>query len=162
VSKLGKYNNLVVLQTFSKAWGLAGLRLGMAFASDEIVQVLNKLKPPYNINILTQEVVEQHIDNIAAKDRMVAQILMDKQVLIQNLQQLPLVEKIYPSNANFLLAKVMDASSVYHHLINDRIIVRDRSKVILCEGCLRISVGNTEENKQLVASLKSFSKTIPV
>ncbi|QHT70130.1 histidinol-phosphate transaminase [Rhodocytophaga rosea] len=162
VSKLQEYENLVVLQTFSKAWGLAGLRLGMAFASEEIVQVLNKLKPPYNISILTQEVVEKYIDNIAAKDRMVTQILSDKQLLIQHLQQLPIVEKIHPSDANFLLVKVSDASSVYRHLVNDRIIVRDRSKVILCEGCLRISVGNGEENNQLVTSLKSFSKMVSV
>jgi histidinol-phosphate aminotransferase len=162
VSKIREYPNLVVLQTFSKAWGLAGLRLGMAFASAELIQVLNKLKAPYNINILTQEAVEQHISNIAAKDKMVAQILQDKQTLIENLQQLPVVEKIHPSDANFLLVKVKDASAVYHHLINDRIIVRDRSKVILCEGCLRISVGSAEENKQLVASLKSFSEKVSV
>lgn len=162
VSKLTEYKNLVILQTFSKAWGLAGLRLGMAFASEEIITVLNKLKSPYNINILTQEAVLESINNTKAKDQMVAQILKDKQILIQQLLALPVVEKIFPSDANFLLVKVTDAKAVYQHLIRDKIIVRDRSKVILCEGCLRITVGSAEENSQLTTSLVSFKERTPV
>jgi histidinol-phosphate aminotransferase len=158
VNKLGEFPNLVVLQTFSKAWGLAGLRLGMAFASEEIITILNKLKSPYNINTLTQELVEQSLDNVLAKDKMARQILQDKKVLINALKKLPVVEHIYPSDANFLLVKVTDARAMYTHLIGDKIIVRDRSKVILCEGCLRITVGTTEENGKLVESMAAFNK----
>jgi histidinol-phosphate aminotransferase len=158
VNKLEEFPNLVVLQTFSKAWGLAGLRLGMAFASEEIITILNKLKSPYNINTLTQELVEKSLDNVAAKEQMAAQILQDKQTLVKDLSQLPVVQHIYPSNANFLLVKVTDARAMYRHLIEDKIIVRDRSKVILCENCLRITVGTADENQQLLHSMRSYQR----
>jgi histidinol-phosphate aminotransferase len=158
VNKLEEFPNLVVLQTFSKAWGLAGLRLGMAFASEEIITILNKLKSPYNINTLTQELVEKSLDNVAAKDQMAAQILQDKQTLVKDLSQLPVVQHIYPSNANFLLVKVTDARAMYRHLIEDKIIVRDRSKVILCENCLRITVGTADENQQLLHSMMYYQR----
>jgi len=156
VTKLAQFPNLVVMQTFSKAWGLAGLRLGMAFASGEIITILNKLKSPYNINTLTQELVEKSLDTVEAKDNMVRQILQDKQLLIENLTKLPVVQHIYPSDANFLLVKVTNAKALYSHLIADKIIVRDRSKVILCEGCLRITVGTAEENQKLVESIANY------
>jgi histidinol-phosphate aminotransferase len=156
VNKLKEFPNLVVLQTFSKAWGLAGLRLGMAFASEEIVAILNKLKSPYNINTFTQELVEQSLENTAAKEQMAIQILHEKHILVEELSQLPAVQHIYPSDANFLLVKVTDARALYQHLIEDKIIVRDRSKVILCENCLRITVGTAEENLQLVNSILSY------
>jgi histidinol-phosphate aminotransferase len=158
VNKLHEFPNLVVLQTFSKAWGLAGLRLGMAFASEAIIAILNKLKSPYNINTLTQELVEKSLDNIGMKEQMTAQILQEKQTLINSLSSLPVVQQIFPSDANFLLVKVSDARAMYQHLIAGKIIVRDRSKVILCEGCLRITVGTAEENRQLVESMSHFSK----
>jgi histidinol-phosphate aminotransferase len=157
VNKLPQFPNLVVLQTFSKAWGLAGLRLGMAFASEQIIAILNKIKSPYNINTLTQERIEQSLDNLAAKDQMAAQILHNKQVLANGLSALPMVQHIYPSDANFLLVKVTDARAMYQHLIEDKIIVRDRSKVMLCENCLRITVGTTEENTKLVDSMLSYT-----
>jgi histidinol-phosphate aminotransferase len=160
VTKLDEFKNMVVLQTFSKAWGLAGLRLGMAFASEEIVGVLNKLKSPYNINSLTQQLVADSLKNITEKDEMVSQILKDKQILADELIGLPVVIKVFPSDANFLLVQVINAKAAYRHLISDKIIVRDRSKVILCNECLRISVGNAEENKALIESMKAFSNIL--
>jgi histidinol-phosphate aminotransferase len=162
VNKLQDFPNLVVLQTFSKAWGLAGLRLGMAFASREIIAILNKLKSPYNINTLTQELVEQSLDNLSAKEQMTTQILHDKQTLKDQLSGLPVVQHIYPSDANFLLVKVTDARAMYQHLIEDKIIVRDRSKVILCENCLRITVGMARENAKLIESMKSYKASAEV
>jgi histidinol-phosphate aminotransferase len=158
VTKLSKFPNLVVMQTFSKAWGLAGLRLGMAFASGEIIHILNKLKSPYNINTLTQQLVEDSLANVSAKDEMAARILQDKQVLIKELSQLPVVQHIYPSDANFLLVKVTNARAMYQYLIEERIIVRDRSKVILCENCLRITVGTARENEKLIRHMQSFKE----
>lgn len=158
VNKLREFPNLVVMQTFSKAWGLAGLRLGMAFASEEIITILNKLKSPYNINTLTQELVTQSLDDTAAKEQMTAQILQDKQVLIRELSQLPMVQHIYPSDANFLLVKVADARAIYQHLIEAKIIVRDRSKVVLCKNCLRITVGTAEENQKLIHNMLSYKE----
>jgi histidinol-phosphate aminotransferase len=157
VTQLAEFPNLVVLQTFSKAWGLAGLRLGMAFASPEIIAVLNRLKAPYNVNTLTQELASQGLDNGAAKDRMVKEILNQRDVLVSQLATIPVVEKVFPSQANFLLVKVKDAPAVYRHLVADKIIVRDRSKVQLCENSLRITVGTAEENGHLLDSLKNFA-----
>jgi histidinol-phosphate aminotransferase len=156
ITKLDQYPNLVVLQTFSKAWGLAGLRLGMAFASKEIIAVLNKLKPPYNINECTQQLVSESLKNLTHKDEMVQDILKQRDSLTQLLTEVPLVEHVYPSNANFLLVKVQDAKALYTYLVDKKIIVRDRSKVILCEGCLRVSVGTAEENQQLVKALQDY------
>jgi histidinol-phosphate aminotransferase len=158
VNKLSKFPNLVVLQTFSKAWGLAGLRLGMAFASAEIITILNKLKSPYNINTITQEMVNNSIVQVKAKEDMVRQILAAREKLIKTLSKLPVVEHIYPSDANFLLVKVTNARQMYNHLIREKIIVRDRSQVKYCEGCLRITVGNPEENEQLIKSMGVFQK----
>ncbi len=154
--ELNDYPNLVVLQTFSKAWGLAALRLGMAFASEEIIAVLNKIKPPYNINAVTQQLAYEAIGNIMKKEQMVAGILMERIYLEEELVKLPFVQKVFPSDANFVLVKTNDGPGMYAYLISKKIITRDRSKVILCENSVRISVGTHEENEALIKALKDF------
>lgn len=155
--RLAKYPNLVVLQTFSKAWGMAGLRLGMAFASEEIIKVLNKIKFPYNINAVTQKLVLEGIGDVLKKEKMVMNIMEQREWLTNELVQLDkLVLKVFPSAANFLLVKTTDGRKVYEYLIGKKIITRDRSNVILCEGSLRISVGTAEENQKLVEALKAY------
>lgn len=154
---LHRYPNLVVMQTFSKAWGLAGLRLGMAFASPEIVRILNRIKPPYNIAAPTQELALKALQNVVAKERMVADILEQKNRLEDMLRKLPLVEHVYPSDANFLLVRLPQPREVYQFLVNEKVIVRDRSNVIHCHGCLRITVGTSEENDTLVKALSKIT-----
>lgn len=156
VQELKKYPNLVVLQTFSKAWGLAGLRLGMCFASEAIISVLNKIKYPYNVNIRTQELALDALENAYRKDTWVEEILKERDWLARELGNLGIVEKIFPSDANFLLVRVKDAQSTYRYLMNNRIIVRDRSKVNLCYNSIRITVGTPEENKKLIEALKKI------
>lgn len=158
-SELDNYPNLVVLQTFSKAWGLAGLRLGMCFASEELIRVLNKIKPPYNISAPTQALALEALDHEADKDRMVDEILRERQFLGDNLRTLPSVQVIHPSDANFLLVEFTDASGTFAQLIGHQVIVRDRSKVILCDGCLRISVGTRAENERLLEVLRHIDST---
>lgn len=154
--ELKKYPNLVVLQTFSKAWGLAGLRLGMCFASEEIIGILNKIKYPYNVNIRTQELALDALENAYRKDIWVDEILKEKETLAAELDSLTLVDRIFPSDANFFLVRVKDAQSVYQYLMDRGIIVRDRSKVNLCYNCLRITVGTPEENRKLIEALKQL------
>jgi histidinol-phosphate aminotransferase len=156
--ELNKYPNLVILQTFSKAWGMAALRLGMAFASADIINLINKIKPPYNINVLTQKVVFENVDNVLKKSDMVLEILDQRAFLSSELQKLSVVKKVYPSDANFILIKTADAKKMYGFLIQHKIITRDRSNVTLCEGCLRISVGTEEENKKLIDTLKKYQE----
>jgi histidinol-phosphate aminotransferase len=146
--------NLIVLQTLSKAWGLASLRLGMCFASKEIISVLNKIKPPYNISGLTQEVALNCLNDFKRKDDAVKEILLQRAHLAKNLEQLKNVTKIYPSDANFVLAKMIDARNIYQRLLITGIVVRDRSNVLLCDNCLRITVGAPEENQKLIDALK--------
>ncbi len=156
LENLQTYDNLVVLQTFSKAWGLAGLRLGMAFAHPEIIRVLNRIKYPYNINELTQRTVIAALDNISAKDAMVNEILNQRAGLIEKLSSLTMVLKIFPSDANFLLVKFNDPQQIYNALRARKIIVRDRSSLAHCDGCLRITVGKKEENDLLFKTLKGL------
>lgn len=156
---LDQYPNLLVMQTFSKAWGLASLRLGMAFASVEIIQVLNRIKPPYNISGLTQETVLAALGEVDRMKSMVKEILLQRDNLYKQLEPLSLVQKVYPSDANFLLVKIQGARQVYNYLIEHRIIVRDRSKVVLCDDCLRISVGTAEENNVLLEALSQLPKS---
>jgi histidinol-phosphate aminotransferase len=156
ISELTEYPNLVVMQTLSKAWGLAGLRVGMAFASDEIIAVFNKVKPPYNISEVAQQLALEALSNTAQINDWIRQTVSERDLLMKQLVQLQEVEKIFPSDANFLLIKFKDAIAIYHYLVDQKIVVRDRSKVILCEGCLRITIGTPEENKQLVAALNNF------
>lgn len=156
INELKKYPNLVVLQTFSKAWGLAGLRLGMCFASESIISILNKIKYPYNVNIRSQELAMEALENVYRKDIWVDEILQQRDWLKGALSSLPIVEKIFPSDANFLLVRVKDAQSTYQYLMDNRIIVRDRSRVNLCYNCLRITVGTPEENKRVIEALKQL------
>ncbi|MBD2755233.1 histidinol-phosphate transaminase [Spirosoma validum] len=158
-TELDNYPNLVVLQTFSKAWGLAALRLGMCFASEELIQILNKIKPPYNISAPTQMLALEALTHEAEKDEMVTKILADRQKLAQNLRSLPSVQVVHPSDANFLLVQFDDAKNVFEHLIERQVIVRDRSKVKLCDGCLRISVGTEPENERLLDVLRQMNNT---
>ena len=160
IKHLDEYPNLVVLQTFSKAWGLAALRLGVLFASEEIVTLLNKIKAPYNISGLTQQVVLDALEKVDEKERMVSEILANREVLKAALEELPLIEKVYPSDANFLLVKMGNAREIYERLIREKVIVRDRSKVTLCEGCLRITVGTKTENQKLVEVLRTMSSNL--
>lgn len=155
--ELSRYPNLVVLQTFSKAWGHASIRLGMAFADSLIIGYFNKVKYPYNINNLTQQHALRMIltDKERVKEQ-IAQILSERTHLIHALVQLPVVKFIYPTAANFLLIKVSDADKIYHYLTQQGVIVRNRSKITLCEGCLRITVGTENENRLLVNALKSL------
>lgn len=153
--ELSEWPNLVVLQTLSKAWGCAAIRLGMAFASPEIIGVLNKIKYPYNVNLLTQEKALELLD----EDRMhhqLAQILQERTRLCRDLSAIPLVRRIYPTDANFLLVDVGDADGVYHKLVEEGIIVRNRNRVTLCRGCLRITVGTPEEDDRLLEALKNM------
>jgi histidinol-phosphate aminotransferase len=155
---LSKYPNLVILQTFSKAWGSAAIRLGMAFASIEIIAVLNKIKYPYNINILTQKQALKAIREADQVKNWVDILLTERTSLTGELQKLPMVQHIYPTDANFVLVKVTDANAVYQYLVTKSIIVRNRNTVSLCLGCLRITVGTPEENKILIQELTSFQK----
>lgn len=159
VSRLSEFPNLLVMQTMSKAWGMAALRLGMAYASEEIMVVLNKIKPPYNINALTQQEALKVLKQTDAQQQKVQQLLREREKLRQSLEQLPMVQKIYPSDANFLLVRMQEAGAIFHYLIDKKVIVRDRSKVVLCEGCLRITVGTVEENERLLAELKNYNKS---
>lgn len=154
--KLTQFPNLVILQTFSKAWGSAAIRLGMAFASTEIIAVLNKIKYPYNINILTQKQALKALQNAEQVKEWVKTLLAERTVLVKALQKLPYVQHIYPTDANFVLVKVDDANAVYQYLVNKSIIVRNRNTVSLCLGCVRITVGTPEENKILLEELMQF------
>lgn len=153
---LEEYPNLIVMQTLSKAWGLAGIRLGMAFASEEIIGLLNKVKPPYNVNQLTQEAALQALSEPEQQAAQVREILGQRTLLAQYLSGLEFVRRIYPSDANFLLVQVDDPQAVYRYLAQRGIIVRDRSSAPRCEGCLRITVGRPEENEQLFRALLEY------
>lgn len=156
VSRLKKYPNLIVSQTLSKAWGMAGVRLGMCYASKEIIEILNKIKLPYNVNILTQQRVLESLNDIKEYEHKLAQILSEREIIKEGLEQLNFVEKIYPTEANFWLLKVDDANKRYRQLIDRGIVVRNRSMQVLCENCLRITVGTTKENEKLIQELKQL------
>lgn len=157
LSDLGRYSNLIVLQTFSKAWGLAAVRLGMAFASPEIIRLFNKVKYPYNINQLTQEFVLKELGQEGRKQKWVESLLLGREYLRKQLKTLPEVLEIYPSDANFVLVKVSDANGLYAQLADSGVIVRNRNTVTLCGNCLRITVGTEDENKVLIESWKKIN-----
>ena len=157
-TELDRFPNLLVMQTFSKAWGLASLRLGMGFASEELIRILNKIKPPYNISGLTQDTVLAAIKDKAKVDRMIQDILAEREFLKGELEKLPFVQKIHPSHANFLLVQIPNANQVYDDLIEEKVIVRNRAKVLLCADCLRITVGTREENEALLKALRKVVK----
>jgi histidinol-phosphate aminotransferase len=154
--ELDNYPNLIVLQTFSKAWGMAGIRLGMAFAQPEIIRIFNKVKYPYNINILTQKKALKLMDKIQEKEEWVKTILEERGKMVKKLFKLPFVQVVYPSDANFILVKMNDARGIYEYLTEQKIIVRDRSKVTLCDDCLRITIGSPKENKKLRKALNAL------
>jgi histidinol-phosphate aminotransferase len=156
IPELTEYANLVVLQTFSKAWGLAALRLGMAFAARPVIDILNKVKPPYNINQATQDLALKALENVEQVNEWIKITVAERDRLSGELLNLSLVRKVYPSDANFVLVEVTDASTIYNFLVEQGIIVRDRSKVALCEGCLRITIGTSSENETLLNALKTF------
>lgn len=156
ISRLKDFPNLIVTQTLSKAYGLAGIRLGICYASQEVISILNKIKPPYNVNQLTQEAALKRLKNQDKVNQEVHEIIIERNQLINDLQEIDLVEKIYPSDANFLLVKVDDADKRYDQLVKKGIVVRNRSNQILCENCLRFTVGISIENKKLINTLKSL------
>ena len=156
LNELRNYENLVILQTLSKAWGLAGIRLGMAFASDEIIKFMNNVKYPYNLNILTQDKAYELLSNEEVKDKQVETILREREFILDELNRIDDLRKIFPTEANFILISVDNPVELYNFLVRSSIIVRDRSKVHLCEGCLRITVGTPEENKRLIVKIKKF------
>ncbi len=157
IPDLQNYPNLVILQTFSKAWGLAGIRLGMALASKEIVNVLNSIKYPYNVNTLTQNKAQKKIEASGEVEKQIKEIKSERAKLTLQLKELAFVEVVYPSDANFVLVKVDSPAEKYRYLWEKGVIVRDRSKVAMCEGCLRITVGTKEENEKLMNALRVFN-----
>ena len=153
---LTQYPNLIILQTFSKAWGNAAIRLGMAYASEEIIRVFNKIKYPYNVNILTQRQAILSLENEKQVKNWVEILLNERDKLNADLSGLQMVKHIYPTDANFVLVRVSDANATYQHLVDQGIIVRNRNTVSLCQGCLRITVGTPEENRILINELKKL------
>jgi histidinol-phosphate aminotransferase len=158
IQELVDYPNLVVMQTMSKAWGLAGLRLGMAFASESVIDVYNKVKPPYNINQATQELALKALEEVGQVNEMIRLLVSMRERLAADLAGLSFVVTVYPSDANFLLIRTTDARGIYDYLLKDGIVVRDRSKVELCEGCLRVTVGTEKENAELLEALRGFGQ----
>ena len=154
--ELDKYPNLIVLQTFSKAWGCAAIRLGMAFASKEIVDIYNKVKYPYNVNLLTQQQAMEALKDPYEVDKWIKLLLQERRKLMENFRLLPICKKVYPTDANFFLAKMTDAQKIYDYLVEQGIIVRNRTRVTLCQDCLRITIGTKSENTELMAALRKY------
>ena len=153
---LKSYKNLVVLQTFSKAWGQAAVRLGMAFASAEIIEYFNKVKYPYNINVLTQRHINEVLGDLCKVESQTEEILTQRELLANAFSNIQIIETIYPSDSNFILAKVKNANDVYEYLVKKGIIVRNRSKIILCDNSIRFTVGDENENHSLIAALSEY------
>ncbi|NCI46970.1 histidinol-phosphate transaminase [Sediminibacterium soli] len=156
IQELTEYPNLVVMQTLSKAWGLAGLRLGMAFASTAVIDTLDKVKPPYNINQATQELVLKALDEVGQVNDMIHLLTDMREAMAEVFASMPTVDKVYPSDANFLLVKIRDARKVYEFMLTRGIVLRDRSNVKLCEDCLRITIGTEKENTVLVDAMHDW------
>ena len=155
-SLLDNYPNLIVLNTFSKAWASAAIRLGMAFANEDIIALFNKVKYPYNVNLLTQEKACALLSDLATIDNWLAQIRREKANVLPALAELPIVLKVFPTDANFVLVRVTDADSIYRYLIEKGIVVRNRSRVQLCKDCLRITIGTRQENNELLGALRFY------
>ena len=156
IQELTEYENLVVMQTLSKAWGLASLRLGLAFASLPIIDIFNKVKPPYNINKASQALAIEALHNTQQVNDWIKETVWQREFLIKELKQFSFVKKIFESDANFLLLRVSDANALYNYLSQNKIIVRNRSKEIMCDNCLRITIGTPDENLQLIKTLKEY------
>jgi histidinol-phosphate aminotransferase len=155
-TELAKYANLIVLNTMSKAWGCAAIRLGMAFASEEIIHILNKVKYPYNVNQLTQQQALEALKDPFEVDNWVKILLQERSRMMDAFAMLPICEKVYPTDANFFLAKMTDATKIYNYLVDRGIIVRNRTRVQLCQNCLRITIGTKTENSELIAALRQY------
>jgi histidinol-phosphate aminotransferase len=155
-SELAKYPNMIVLNTMSKAWGCAAIRLGMAFASQDIIDIFNKVKYPYNVNQLTQQQALEALKDPFEVDQWVKILLQERSRMIEAFRELPICEKVYPTDANFFLAKMTDATKIYNYLVDHAIIVRNRHRVQLCQNCLRITIGTKTENNELVAALRQY------
>ncbi len=156
ISRIKEYPNLIITQTLSKAYGMAGIRLGLCYASQDIISVLNKIKPPYNVNELTQKRALDRVSNIGQVNIEVSSILTERAKLIQALRQIEFVEKVYPTDANFILTKVDNANMRYDQLLKQGVVVRNRSTQPLCKDTLRFTVGTKEENKKLIEVLQSI------
>ncbi len=154
--RLQEFPKLVITQTLSKAYGMAGIRLGICYASEEIISILNKIKPPYNINQLTQEKAIEELQKSNLVEEQIDLLLKERRLLIDELKDIDFVKNVYPSDANFVLVKVDEATKRYHQLIEKGMIVRNRTTQPLCENCLRLTIGTSEENKKLVLALKSI------
>jgi histidinol-phosphate aminotransferase len=155
-SELAKYPNLIVLNTMSKAWGCAAIRLGMAFASSQIIDLFNKVKYPYNVNLLTQRQALESLADPYQVDKWVRMLKLERDRMIEAFTLLPICEKVYPTDANFFLAKMTDAQSIYDRLVDEGIIVRNRTHITLCRDCLRITIGTKTENNELIAALRQM------
>ena len=155
-TELAKHPNLIVLNTMSKAWGCAAIRLGMAFASEEIISIFNKVKYPYNVNLLTQEQALKALQDPFEVDKWVKLLLEERSRMIDAFKLLPICEKVYPTDANFFLAQMTDAVKIYNYLVDKGIIVRNRHRVQLCQNCLRITIGTKTENGELIAALRQY------
>jgi histidinol-phosphate aminotransferase len=155
--ELGEYRNLILLRTLSKAWGLAGIRLGMALADPEVIGYLNRVKYPYNVNYLTQTKALEMLRSAGKREKWVQEILSGRKMLERRLKEFGYVLKIFPSDANFLLVRVKDPDGLYNYLNERGVIVRNRSRLTHCQGCLRITVGTAEENNRLIELMKSYS-----
>lgn len=156
IKRLNEFQNLVVTQTLSKAYGMAGIRLGICYASAEIISVLDSIKPPYNINQLTQETAIEKLKSDDVIQEQIGKIVKERQTLINQLSELSFMIKIYPSDANFILMKVDDANKRYNQLVEKGIIIRNRTNQALCDNCLRLTVGTKDENQKLISVLKSI------
>ena len=156
LKELDKHPNLIVLQTFSKAWGCAAIRLGIAFASPEIIRIFNKIKYPYNVNFLTQQEAIRMMQRHYEVQQWITSLLNERKRLIKEFEKLKCCRHIYPTNANFFLTKVTDAKKIYDYLVSKGIIVRNRTNVTLCKDCLRITIGTRPENDTLIEALKKY------
>ena len=155
-TELAKYPNLIVLNTMSKAWGCAAIRLGMAFASQEIIGLFNKVKYPYNVNILTQRQALEALNDPFQVDKWVRMLKLERDRMIEAFKLLPTCKQVYPTDANFFLAKMTDAQGIYDYLVDKGVIVRNRTRVKLCQNCLRITIGTKSENNELIATLRQM------
>ena len=156
IQELTEYKNLIVMQTLSKAWGLAALRLGLGFASEKIIDLFNRVKPPYNVNLSSQQLGIKALANIKEVNANIINTIQQRNWVHDQLQQFNFVQIIYTSDANFILVKVDDADKLYQYLLLNRIIVRNRSKEPLCNNCIRITIGTKQENEKLINTLKSY------
>jgi len=155
-AELGRFDNMIVLNTFSKAWGCAAIRLGMAFAHPDIIALFDRVKYPYNINLLTQQKASEALDDPYEVDKWVKMLLLERSRMIEAFNLLPVCERVYPTDANFFLARMTDAQVIYDYLVRNGIIVRNRTHVQLCGNCLRITIGSKSENNELLAALRQY------